>query len=451
MSVLYFANVGNRDVKHAEFNQVIPRLSGKEWLNDYDNKKTKLNFPILRNGLSYALEQLNGKPIDKLFLFYTDQKKETVIERHYQSDTIFFAEIIKRLIAEQMSDRVKSVNLVRIDGAPNDYDEMYRFYGKELETICKHEKADCTFFAPAGGTPACNMTMVLHGSRIFQHKSRVILISETPGSTPKSLNISSEIIRNHNRKALEKMAEHYDYYGISSLLQLSNKPLDRDLMNLALYANYRLCLDYQRALQYLNKIGRTELSDDPLLDELSRTAKQFIREVPALHSGATRQDKDYYLMMKKQQICGICLCALIKFKTAQYTDFVGRIFRIQEGLVRWFFEYYTGYSSNVSRKFRYHDDFSCFCSTNIGREFKAYLDRKNRNNYRMEPNRIILTKFWSWHPDGRRRFTEFQRVCNYLHTPVTGVVNRNKNVIRPGLRVIDNLKEVLVCPVGYSR
>lgn len=395
MSALYFANIGNRDVKHSNINQVIPRLSGKEWLDKYDTVKSQLDFPILRNGLEYALRELNGKPINRLILFYTDQP-ESVGEKYRQSDTLYFAELIKRIIEAQMTDRIDAVELIPITGAPNDYDDMYQFYSKQMESVNHLNTISHVFFAPSGGTPACNMTMVLHGSRIFQQKSRVILISETPGSTPKSLNISTEIIRSHNRQALEKMTEQYNYNGISSLLRFSDNPKDRALMNLALYAHYRLCLDYQSAIRYLREIQNSALSAEPLLQELLHTAELFTKEPPILHSEATKEDKEQYLQMKREQSCEICLCAIIKFKTGQYTDFVGRIFRIQEGLVRWFFEFYCGYSSNVSKKFKYHDDFKHFRSTAIGQEFEVYLKKKIRKNYRWEPNRTILTKFWSW-------------------------------------------------------
>lgn len=413
MSVLYFANVGNRDVKHAEINQVIPRLSGKEWLDDYDNRKTKLNFPILRNGLGHALEQLNGKPIDKLFLFYTDQKKETVIERHYQSDTIFFAEIIKRLIAEQMSDRVKSVNLVRIDGAPNDYDEMYRFYGKELETICKHEKADCTFFAPAGGTPACNMTMVLHGSRIFQHKSRVILISETPGSTPKSLNISSEIIRNHNRKALEKMAEHYDFGGIVELLREDERPAIEQLCKLAECMQYRLYFDFKDAQACLDAVNQDivpkQLQD--LVNELSGTLKPLLEEKDSFSNGVPEKDRAEWIEFQKKLLMEISVNARVKWNAGQYVDFLGRMFRLQEGILRIFFEEQTGYSTD---KDRYPEDFQNWCTIK-GEEFIRHFESNPYNGqFKSIPSRKALLEFMRYWAKTRLDHSEILTYCNKI-------------------------------------
>ncbi|HCL00689.1 MAG TPA: hypothetical protein DHW42_11370 [Candidatus Marinimicrobia bacterium] len=391
MSILYFANVGNRDVKHSEVNQVIPRLSGKEWLDDYDNKKTKLDFPILSNGLKYVLENLDGRSIDKLFLFYTDQK-EGVAEKHRQSDTLYFAELMKQMIIDRMAQKVATIDLIRIEGTPNNYDDMFHFYSEKLEIFKHQEKAEIAFFAPAGGTPACNMNMVLHGSRVFGQKSRVVLISETPGSKPKSLNISSEIIHSHNRKAIEKMAEHYNFNGIANLLRLSVNPKDRALMNLALYGSSRLSLDFQGALNYLNQIDDPQLINEPIINDLRQSANSFTQSVPALHSGVDEQSKKEYLLMQKRQICEVCLCAIIKYKTGQYTDCMGRIFRIQESLARWFFEYYTGYY----KKFQYKKDFNNFGETEIGRDFKNYMNSKQRKSYRFEPNRVILTKFWSW-------------------------------------------------------
>lgn len=395
MGILYLANVGNRDIKHSEIDQVIPRLSGKEWLDDYENRTDKLDFPILRNGLEYVLENLAGRSIDTLFLFYTDQKKD-VAEKHRQSDTLYFAELMKRMVLDRLSQNVKNVELIQIGGEPNDYDDMFQFYSQKLEIIKNQEKVELAFIAPAGGIPACNMNLVLHGSRVFGQRSQVVLISESPGSRPKSLNISSEIIRSHNRKAVEKMAEHYNFNGIANLLRLSVKPIDQALMNLALYASSRLSLDFPGALQYLDNIKDSQLLNEAMIDDLRQSANSFTQSVPVLHSGADEQSKKEYLLMQKQQICEVCLCAIIKYTTGQYTDCMGRIFRIQESLTRWFFEYYTGYSTNISKKFQYKRDFDNFGKTELGGDFNNYLQSDQRKSYRFEPNRVILTKFWSW-------------------------------------------------------
>ncbi len=399
MSIVYLANIGNRDVKHISIDNVIPRYSGKEWLDNYDKIKDALVMPIIRSGLEKVKADLGDKKIDKLYLFYTDQP-ETTPQKHRQSDTIYFAKLIRKIIADKYSDIVSDTVLKKIFGTPNDYDDMYHYYDHAIEEISVNEGIDLAFVAPAGGIPACNMNLIIHGSRFFDIKCQIMLVSDNPDkktNPPKLLNISSQIIRGHNRKAVEKMANNYNYLGISNLLRLSVKPIDRQLLRLSNYAAARLNLDFETAKKEALALKGCDFIDDQFYDDLVDVCELFIeeQELLPLHSNADKEIKEKQLEMQKCQICEIVLDAIIAYKTGKFTGCVGRMFRIQESLARWFFEFYTGYSSNESNKFQYRDDFKNYGNTSQGRKFKKYLKDKNPN-YRYSANRLIFTKFWSY-------------------------------------------------------
>ena len=398
MSVIYIANVGNRDVKHDGIDKYSPRLIGKNWLERFDNVCKHLDFPIIRKGLESVLENLGTRPVDKVVLFFTDQDPDATEERHWQNDTLYFADLTKKLILEKLSGKVIDIELIKITGAPYDYDEMFTYYSKKLEKINNTDSVELAFLAPAGGIPACNMGLVMHGSRIFGVRSQAILISEVKDATPKYLNIASEIIRSHNRSALNKMLDNFNFGGVDNLLATAKDSKDISLRHLAQYVQYRLSLDFTSALEILDQANFSLITDDSVfIEQIRQDTIRFTYETEPLHSAANENVKKQYCDLKRFQLCEICLNALIKYKSRQYTDFVGRIFRLQEGAARWFFEYYTGYSTNIGRKFSYKDDFDKYSHTPAGKDFVEYLKKKKRKNYRYEPNRIILTKFWDFY------------------------------------------------------
>ena len=160
MKAIYLANVGNRDVKYDNEEIRPPRLYGKDYLDRFDTVREHLAFPILQKGLTLAFQELSGKPLDFLILFYTDQNVEEVQEKFYQNDTLYFADIIERLILLKMPNNVREMVKIKIPRTPNDYDFTYEFFSEKLEELEREEKPDLVFLSPAGGIPACNMNLL---------------------------------------------------------------------------------------------------------------------------------------------------------------------------------------------------------------------------------------------------------------------------------------------------
>lgn len=432
MSVFYFANVGNRDIRHANVKQTIPRLSGKEWLNNYDTVKDQLDFPILRNGIEHVLQILDSKSIDRLVLFYTDQPK-SVGEKYHQSDTLHYAELAKRLITERMTEQILTVELRKITGTPNDYDDMYRFYEDQLEQINENENLECAFFAPAGGTPACNMTMVMHGSRIFQQKSQVILISESPDSVPRSMDISSEIIRNHNRKAIEMMADHYDFGSIAKIMKQDERQIAKTLWELAEYMQYRLYFDFEKAYGCLKSVNKaiipSELKD--VIDNLSVSLGPFLEEREPFSGGVPEGERIDWVRFQKNILMEVSVNARVKWNSGQYVDFLGRMFRLQEGILRIFFEEQTGYSTD---KDRYPEDFQNWC-TSRGDEFIGYFESNPHNGkFKSIPTRKVLLEFLRFRAKTTSDYSEILKYCNKIDHLAS---LRNQSILAHGNKPIN--------------
>lgn len=431
MSVLYFANIGNRDVKHAEINQVIPRLSGKEWLDKYDSVKDKLDFPILRTGLEYALKNLTKRSIDRLILFYTDQP-ETIPERFRQSDTLWFAELVKCLIAERFKTRIKAIKLIPISGAPNDYDDMHRFYSDSLNALKNTAAVKLAFIAPAGGIPACNMNLVLQGSRVFGPRSQVILISETPGSAPKFLNISAEIIRSHNRKALENLAEHYNFGGLAKILRQDNRQLAYALSLLAESLQYRLYFDFEAALLCLNQINKNTLPADAeeLIRHIHDTLQSMRQTVQPFSGGVPADQRAAWVNFQKMLLMEISVNARVIWNARQYVDFLGRMFRLQEGILRIFFEEQTGYSADIDN---YPEDFKTWRAC-YGKELVQYFEANPHNGkFKASPTRKVLLEYLGFIANNKR---DYQAILDYCNKIDHLAALRNQSILAHGNKPI---------------
>ena len=98
--MILIKNVGTRDVVYQGnyLNGGSVRLKGQELLENYEEIKAGLTFPILQPGLDAFSGQLKT-----IYFFVTNQSDET----KRASDTLFFGTLMKRWIEERYSFNVE--------------------------------------------------------------------------------------------------------------------------------------------------------------------------------------------------------------------------------------------------------------------------------------------------------------------------------------------------------
>ncbi|MFA4907403.1 MAG: hypothetical protein WC602_03970 [archaeon] len=386
MKAIYLANVGNRDVKYDNEEIKPPRLTGKDYLERFDMVAEHLNFPIIQKGLTCIFEELNGSPLDQLILFYTDQDPNEVAEKHYQSDTLYFAEIIERLVHLHLSGRIREVVKIKISRNPNDYDYTYDFFSRELEKIERELKPDRVFLSPAGGIPACNMNLLLQGSRIFTRRAVTLLIPENPDKPAKLQKLGELINRENNRQILKRLLDEYDFGGAAELLENETDAISRSLLALARTVQYRLYFDFLSALNYLDQIEPDILrmpesyaspfvSLENLMTIIRENLLAVSKTTDPIHGGEIDPEKSStWLELQARLNAEVLLNAKIKWLSMQYIDFLGRIFRLQEGVLRRIFEKVTNYSADGEH---FPNDFETFLQQDPN--FLVYLSQNRIN------------------------------------------------------------------------
>lgn len=355
MKAILLANVGNRDVKYHNEDIKPPRLYGKEYLERFDMVYVHLTFPIIEKGLKCIFAELNEIPLDQLILFYTDQNPDEVDEKHYQSDTLYFAEIIERLIHLQLSDKIRGVTKIKIPRNPNDYDYTYDFFSRELEKIESELKPDRVFLSPAGGIPACNMNLILQGSRIFTRRAVTLLIPENPEKPAKLQKLGDMINRENKRQILHRLLDEYNFGGVAETLEGETDATAKSLLALARMMQYRLFFDFKKALDYANQIKPKLISDhssdgntfDTWLKSQQELLRMLSKELHCNSFKIPEERKTDRFNLNRKILAEILANAFIKWYSHQYVDFIGRIFRLQEGLLRLFYEERTGNISNI--------------------------------------------------------------------------------------------------------
>jgi len=425
MKSILMANVGNRDVKYDDQDIKPPRLYGKDYLERFDAVAEHLSFPIISKGLDCVFQELGNRPLDHLILFYTDQNPKEVKEPHFQADTIYFAELIMKMINLHLKDKIRSVILEKIPSNPNDYDITYEYFSDELRKIENEKKPDRVFLSPAGGIPACNMNLLLQGSRIFTRRAVTLLIPENPDKTAKLQKLGELINRENNRQIIHRLLDEYDFGGVAELLANETDSVSKSLFALARAVQYRLYFDFKTAADYINQIEpgilKMPAPETYLFKTVTEVFESFKASMDALMVTANPiqggqnvpTEKSAWLQLQADLNSEVLLNAKIKWLSKQYVDFLGRIFRLQEGILRSVFERETGYSTDTKQ---FPTDFRNYLERDP--DFVVYINEHPVNGttpVSPDLNRYTLLLFLEYKANTKgKEYRQVLKQCNKL-------------------------------------
>ena len=310
---LLLANVGNRDLLVTGQEIRSARAKGKEILDNFATHRDDLSLPILRPLISFIDRQTTDVPLD-LLLYCTNQKDAE--ERHKANDTLYFGECIKKLLSGQKP--VGKVNVREIHANPNLPDSMFRYFTEQLSWLQDRSgDYEKIFIALSGGIPACNMALCLLAVRFFEERC-VPLYSIEGNDEPIPLRIGDQLLESSKREVIRRQLANYEYSVAAVLLDSLGLKLYADLARMALY---RLNFDFQRAKVLATAlIGKDvgEVRDHALRVEVELkklVGKDLSSLILELHHNAT-----------------------VKFCKGEYLDFLGRLFRFQEAVLRYLAE-----------------------------------------------------------------------------------------------------------------
>lgn len=298
-------------------NQIRPaRSEGKKVLTDYKKFESRLTTPIISPILEYILTRF--EKLEYIVLFVTNQEPPN------QNDTLYFGEIIELILEKR--ENIKNIKLIQIPHNPALYDEMFNYYEKKINY--RTNEWEKVFISPTGGTPACNFALLFNTVKFFQEKCEILYTSEkTKKVIP--LHIVTPLLNEFKKNVIKTLVRNYDYSAISDILENNNEWRIAHL--LSEYARLRLYFDFDSALhisEELIKITQGKLRK--FCEDLRENLDKFAQED------------------KKALMLELYNNAKIKAKRKEYVDFLGRIFRLQEALLRYVVEMELQIPTDVS-------------------------------------------------------------------------------------------------------
>ncbi|MFB6272238.1 MAG: hypothetical protein ABEL51_05010 [Salinibacter sp.] len=428
MTILYLANVGTRDVTRNGKTTDQPRVDGQKWLDAYEAIEATLDAPILLPGLQHVLQWTDSV---EAVLFYTDQQ-ETAPD-FAPRDTIPFAQILTRLLPERLGTEALAVRPVRLDGNPADHDAMIEFFANRLRDLLDPESVEAAYVAPVGGADAANMGLLINAIRVFRERCQAIYV--TPDGAIHPLNLHRNLLTDYAQHEAQAHLARHDYAALRSTLERAQlgEPWHRHLCD---YADRRLRFDFQEAATALRTAqdrvqdGETRLK----LSRISESLEPLLEEPTPPTSDDTAAEWTAWLQRQRRLLQELHFNLWLKAAQGEWVDFLGRLFRMDEALLRLAFEQETRHATEGSRS-RGYPDFAQAVATDPGlREL----------NFKREPTRYALTQIVDyWVREGGQP--------NYgpligCHRQIDGLSQlRNKSIIAHGYRGVsrDDIRDHL--------
>jgi len=402
MSVLVLCNIGNRDLL-LEGESAAPhpaRSAGQRLLEGYPSISAKLTFPIITPCLQYIATQ-HEDGIDRLVLYGTDQEDVT----YQANDTLHFAALAARRLPEIMGQAPKEVSWQPVrDINPALYDEAFEAFDRLVAELATTAVEIC-YVIVTGGIPACNTALLFQGVRHFGPRLRVVYLPQ--GGEPQELRAGQQVTDAFREAAAVEHLERLDF--ANALPRLERLGCDRGLVELTAYAGQRLAFDFASA-------------QDRLRDAL----KYGERPVRELINRALRHDLDRLLKegdgieRLKALLRELYWNAAITYRHRRYADFLGRVYRFQEAVLRTLVEQILGLPTDLAPEVREANQRRWIEGIEANPTLIAYLEVREVDGEPLD-----------WHKIGR---PAYQALLSYATGEDQGVDAGGQPLLSPGER-----------------
>ncbi len=318
---IFLSNIGNSDLGKDGNPLYAPRVNNifKESKELYESGDFYDLEPIL---LKKMIEKIN-KPLNNLeiILFATMQDNEN------PQDTYYVAKIIKELLIVDFPNLKDKIYIEKVSRNPSDYGTMIEYYKEKLDRF--DDNYDRIYLGITGGTPAQISSLIINGVLKWEEKARTLY--KPRNKEPKYDKIGEKIFKILKINEFNAFVESH-HYDFASKLMEKYKLIDnwecechylKGLHHKKLFDFERAKGEFNKALNYANLEDEEKiLKELVILEELSKEPKNFDERI-----------KKYALLIDL-----LVDNAVMKWESGEYVDFIGRIFRIEEALLRLIFE-----------------------------------------------------------------------------------------------------------------
>ncbi len=402
MTILVLCNVGNRDLMlDGEARPPRPaRGEGRRLLDRYPTVAARLTFPIIEPCLRYIIEQ-HPDGVDQLVLFGTDQPDPA----YRASDTLHFAALAARRLPTLLGDALKIADWQPVQGInPALYDEAFEKFD-ELLTDLSYGKVDVCYVIVTGGIPACNTALLFQGVRHYGDRLRVVYLPQ--GGEPQELRAGQQVMDAFREAAAVEHLQRLDF--ANALPRLERLGADRGLVGMVAYAAQRFAFDFRSAQTTLLQA----------LKDGNRPVRSFINQ-------RLRHDLDLLLEEGKGLERLMALLrelywnAAITYRHRRYADFLGRVYRFQEAVLRYLVETVFGLPTDLGPKVREANQRLWSEGIRANPRLVAFLE-----------TREVEGKPLDWEVIGR---PTYKALMSYATNEVEGLDAKGKPLLSPGER-----------------
>jgi hypothetical protein len=418
--IVYLANVGTRDVTLDGRPLPLPRPDGERLLRAYleypEAFGHRLDAPILLPGLLRAIRVAGS--VDRLVLFVSDQP-EGVAPEHRDRDTVHLGELLRLWLPRcaVLGGGLGEVRVVAIPGNPADYSTAILFYERALPGLVP-DGARTVYVAPVGGADASNTGLWLASVRLF--RARVEAIYVMPGGRVEQIPLARVLLRDQAVRQACALLEYYDYSGLASLL--AGVPWWGGAWHplFARAMSERLHFNFWGAVRLLDQAAEKAGGEERawigrMSDSLRRFARCLESGGKAPASGDPEPEWTAWLERHRTGLAELYWNMLVKARRAEWVDFLGRAFRLYEGVLRLVFEETTRHSTCRGPSGRY-PDFAGYVAGDEG--LVSYLRSKGvragEDGVSWEPSTYVLklvVEYWTERERGAAGFLPVRGMC----------------------------------------
>jgi hypothetical protein len=311
MDIVLVANVGQRDLQRdgKPLDKTRLRDEGERILDAYSQEKGRLSAPMIEPAVRHVLQR-HGERIREVVLVATDQADE----RFRAGDTVTCAEVLRKFLKERFGKEIdRDPVVLKVKESPNAYDHMLDLYRKHVVTN-KHAQADEVYLLCSGGTPACNMALILAGIERFTTRCHVLNVNQGDGTVVLS-RIGRQTLEAYRRNVLAELLERRDFDGAAAMEGASRGAID-----LARAAACRLNLDFTESWRILGDLKERLDAWSPVLEGLYAEADVLRDETRPDQAGAVLRE--------------VYWNAGTKWRRNECADFLGRVWRLVEAALQ---------------------------------------------------------------------------------------------------------------------
>ena len=370
MAILLLANIGNSDLSLSGnmLEKGKQREESKLILDDFESMHTELTLPIL-TPIVDEIYGIHKHKIDHVILFSTDQPI-SVAERFHANDTLYTAQVIKRLLQEdeRFSGKIKTVDTAPpITFAPNDLDSMMRWFAENLQTCIPKGDLSDIYVSVTGGTPAMNQALFFHTLYSTKSNARKQLIYTSESGGVRLPGALTDIDKEFQLARIRNFLTHFDYSAVLEILRARGYKENRvtDMLSACdLRLNFRL-EEAQNLVGPLRKKSSGEESRYFIqFDEQIKLLLKGIRDLKSFHKTGVLTEGIKAIFVELYHNMRLL------YDAGRYVDMMSRLFRLQEGMLRLLCEQKFRVPARKSNQFV--DDME----SSLPREFRDFLESK---------------------------------------------------------------------------